>query len=559
MTASPTTGSAVSEATQRLSLLVRSAGTEDVDVSEVEACVKEDADVMFVAEGQRRPVLQELVARGAEDAVRACLQTPRDLDFSVVSDDGGTVLCELCSCPSEEAAVRMLRLIRTRLETHPQDVVRWAAVNSYENDFLSVAADRQRLSLFFAEAADVPYYADQVEAIPLTLRVWSWDHDALEPDEQALVRVADPGMYRVASRVTGRFARLMEQVDGRFPSPDPREVRRLVEEGADVTFSEYENGSVLHELLWNGEFESALACIEASQHAIDFNRPDSCSRTLLHHVCGNFTCYLMPEQSVALLRAMLARIAEQEREDRATAAVDWMKETEWGDDFLSCAAEAQLLSSFWPLVRERVLAQLADHPAKGLPIKLRQQVWKFDWDDLSAEDKRYFSIDESFPARFSADRPTAELAKLCLLKGLDLECLRRAVDDGADIMVESLGDDPVLHAFLYRRSADPVQIILETKGRLDFTVTASDGWTALHYLVHGEASLEDKVKMLALVKKRVEEHPEDTFDWNMDDSRFGHTFAEEMCRFRLCDAFWPVLESVPYFQAERSAGRLADF
>lgn len=530
------------------------------DVDAVRDCVVNGADVGHRNAGNRS-ILHDLVARGLVACVRECLETTLPIDWTVVDDDSHrSIFHELCMATLPRvSAAEMLRMFVERIETHPSDVVEWGKECDWNNDFLSLAAFHQRLSLFFPHVRDQPYYADQIHPIELRCGVWQWDWEALNEADRLSIRFPEDEtrVFR-ASRLTGELAELCTRTSWQ---PDVDAVREYVQRGADVEFSDGSSemeGPILHKFVREGNVACALVCLKHSTKPIDFRLLNYWDRTLLHEVCGSF----MTSRAVRMLKAILDREDEQLEKNIDTEkriySIDWFAKTEYGETFFCNAAATQVLSVVWPMVKDRVLAFAEKHHPAFFPLQLMDSVsvFQWDWDALGQSDQRFFKLPRVWHIR-PDDVATAGLSKMCHMKEPDIEEVQRCVEAGGNVNSSDSCCDPILNRFLYGPSVKAVEACLKTKRPIDFTDVGSDGWTPLHFLTHSPNSPEVSGRMLRLIVERVSEHPEDNIVWNHTDNR-GQTFMESSDRLGKRSVFEEVLKDVPFFREKRDRSSSSD-
>eukprot|EP00796_Vickermania_ingenoplastis_P001139 gene1139-669_t len=368
---------------------------------------------------------------------------------------------------------------------------------------------------------------------------------------------ADPSLFLDASRETGALMLLGLSSNWR---PEPSEVQRLLEAGAEPMFTDSHgsdyfasgfpemNGSILHNFVRRGNVECVSLCLELSTRPIDFTQTDSWDRTLPQCLFGIFPA-LMPWRVEAMLKAMLERM----KADGTAGRVQWERLDDIQEDFFSAAADAQLLSTVVPLVRGLAVPYLERLDPPRVPIQLTCQPWQWDWDLLSPEDQELFRIKAQTDVRRGVDRPTAELSRLCLMDEPDVEVVERCVAAGGNVNASTSSCDPILNRFLYGPSVASVAACLRTPAAIDFTSVGSDGWTALHFLCYNEHGESTVVAMLKHILDRLRTHPGDTIDWGHSDNR-GYSIVMCVTLRGWLGAFWPLLRDVDYFQERRAAG-----
>lgn len=152
------------------------------------------ANVLYQNSAMRAPLLHQLISRGAVEAVRSCLTTPRLLDWTRTDDKGQTPLHLLCRTAMHQAT-DILVAIAHRLAAHPGDRIDWEQRDHQGVDFLTMVVQQQLLAALWPILREVPHFACQVDPIALRAQPALWDWELLPEDERDRLSVplaADP-------------------------------------------------------------------------------------------------------------------------------------------------------------------------------------------------------------------------------------------------------------------------------------------------------------------------------------------------------------------------------
>lgn len=248
-----------------------------------------------------------------------------------------------------------------------------------------------------------------------------------------------------------------------------------------------------------------------------------------------------------MLEAILDRLCRRSSGKTTTMAdiIDWEQTNDAGLDFLSLAAEHQMLSLVWDILKKyQVPFFFGERGAR--PHLLRTRVWGWDWERVreAGEAAHFTLLHDVLPA----SRPTAALERLTRLSAPNhLEAAARWVREGADIFFQSPEKDwPLLHHWVSEGNVGMVAACLESPLALDFRRTGGPfRYTVLHWLSDVNP-LEAGVEMLRCFLHRLERHPCDTVDWAQGDS-WGRSFLLRTAEAGRLSAFWPLLCHVPFF------------
>eukprot|EP00796_Vickermania_ingenoplastis_P011421 gene11421-7925_t len=380
---------ACNEATLRLfDTCLRSGNNATAD--EVYDCVRGNADILYHASEWDDPILHCFVKRGNTKAVAACLTTTRAINFAY---KGGrfrqTVLHLVCqgSLSCVETA-SMLSAIVERIETHPGDVVQWGQEDDYQRTALSYAVQYQKLNFFWSIVRNEAFFADSTKPISLKeLFVWKADWDSVG-DEQHYFSLEGSHFVNVEESTS----KLCQQCWDR--NPDAGTVLQLVHEGANILFQDpIEKLPLLHRFIADGHVECVSACLCTSQ-SIDFSTPCCLGCTPLHYLILRES---KPEEVRGLLHAVLNRLDSHPsdrvnwdhkaylpaRDDRGGYSVMNYEQS----NFISIAAQHQMLSVVWPIVKHRKESIFGCQRGR---YPLNCNVDPADWNNLDADGRGFF-------------------------------------------------------------------------------------------------------------------------------------------------------------------------
>lgn len=381
------------EATQRLAALCEQTGWDPSPAAVRRLVVEDGADVCARSNSARSRILHKLVEAGRVEAVKACLETPRAVDYTLNSNSfGSSVLHVACEghLPATTNAALMRALVY-RLETHPQDMVDWGQLNRDGRPVMGVAARYQRLHCLFPLVQHVPFFADMTERSRLDV-VWRWDWEALEEEERA-------GCFNVSGvtwiEADGPTARLYDL--SLRDEPDVGEVETCIAQGANIHFREPGpfSPTTLHHFFGKKGERVAASCVAAcfrTRAQVDFTMREPHCGTVLHWIClkGRHR-----DDVAALLQLVLLRLASRAALCDACEtsppllpdSIDWGLKHTNGKDFISRAANCRQLSVVWPVLKQHRVAYFLE---RGRPIPLHSRVYSGDWGALAQEDRRYF-------------------------------------------------------------------------------------------------------------------------------------------------------------------------
>lgn len=320
---------------------------------------------------------------------------------------------------------------------------------------------------------------------------------------------------------------------------DIEDIRRLVRDGADVSWKQsptdcptllrfalrYRTSALLACLTTNNNIDFAFAC--------GFN-----GETLLHLICRDT---FPPDEALAVLKAVLEHLRTHP-DDR----IDWAVR-DWNErEFISLSAETQMLSRFYPLLRD--MPYFAQRRQKNTPIPLHL-LYSWDWEALEESDKCCF--DTSKAEVIEANRFTGELwwCSHQWRQAADVCEVSRLVESGAEVNWRPNNETyPTLVGFALRRHTPALLECLKSPKNIDFSLSRYDeGDTVLHSICCVSSfSVADGTAILRAIVTHVERHPEDTIDWGQEDM-CGTDFIHEAAANGMLSAFYPIVRRVPYF------------
>eukprot|EP00796_Vickermania_ingenoplastis_P007689 gene7692-5394_t len=335
------------EPTQRLWDLCETTGWRP-SAADIRPVVQAGGDVCYQKNCFHHTILQQLIWAGATEAAKVCLETERALDFSRVGRFLTSILHLLCDVEvPDEVTSSMLSAIVHRLETHPGDIMDWSLENWDGNTAVIVAAQSQKLSLYWPIVRRVPYYTNAVQE-PIWLlgsNVWWWDWNALGPEEQEHFYLSHAEDCIQADRVTGTLWRLLCRLNAKNGRGEiPVLVASAVRDGANVLFS-HTADIILHNFIRNGVFPCVSACLQ-TEHVLDCTIRDESGMNPLHAV---FVGDKTGADTTALLQALLQRLHTQPER----TVVDWLQPNGAdGKSVFQMAADKMRFGLLWNLLRQ---------------------------------------------------------------------------------------------------------------------------------------------------------------------------------------------------------------
>lgn len=351
-------------------------------------------------------------------------------------------------------------------------------------------------------------------------------------------------------------------------------IQKCIENGADILYcdSSHEVRSrdwripVLHRFIEYGFVEAVRACLSTT-HPIDFTiaadygdegnfaSPYQHFKTPLQLLCELDS----DEAAVAILEAIIERLERTSfGRDTPMDIIEWGNET--GDDdelFLNNAGAHHRLSLFWPVVKNRV-PYFRDKVNNG-PIPLTDDVFSFDWDQLSTEDHECFDVENGVLG------PSESLNRLSMETRPNLRDVEKCLRD-PDINVSFIDDDQKiystsLHWFVFSGAVECFEACLTVPGlhrrqsenaasflyvdRIDFTVLNRQQQTILHMICEVACPATAK-RLIEAVVEHLQTHPADMVDWSQKN-RQGLSFIDCACVHQKLSLFWPIVKELPYF------------
>eukprot|EP00796_Vickermania_ingenoplastis_P007909 gene7909-biopygen4843 len=306
---------------------------------------------------------------------------------------------------------------------------------------------------------------------------------------------------------------------------------------------------VLSLLIRRGELEAVLACLE-SPTSIDFTRTTSPAAINPIHEIVFPNAAGWPEYNRKVLRAVVHRIARNPRDivDWSMKCVGFISRTSC--DFISLAAENQLLSVVWP----EVCSDVSYYADQTEPIQLTAGAWALDWERLGPQEQQLFH--KPF-VLLPGDERMSKLAIACQrFPEPDFDAIRDGVLDPTAPSLLT-GDIPVLAHFMRHGPMTVVKALLETQFPLNFSFkTTIRGITPLHVITWGwyapgapRKTAEDVADLLKLLLDHMDRQPEDKIDWGIRDHE-GHDAISRAAAYGHLCTFVQVLvyeRAVPYF------------
>lgn len=461
----------------------------DPDLDIVHECVADGANILFHSTGSD-PILHSLIKEGRVEAVRECLKTPLAIDFRAVDMGGLTPLhCVCVKKLKDETSVELLRACIQRLRLHRAgDTVDWKQLDHFGEDFFALASENQKLSVAWnciqqeirdgGEDAALP---DLSEPLPLRLRVWESDWNALGPENQQHFSIGTAQVMRMSPAT----ARLCKMLWASNLEENTEELCECVKSGADIFFKTPDMAvPFLYTLLEQQKTSAVLACLSAPA-PLELASPAKIGGkqwTILDYLCDPST---PPRVAARILQALVDHSVHY-LDDR----LDWSGEASSDPpvDFISRAAAFNRLSLFWPII-----CSVPHYMLLHRPIRLTK-VWQWDLEALKKESHNFIVSATGTPSIVHADRQTALLYELMWQSEPDPEEVATAVDAGANVCFS----DPTipvgarrgipLHSFLSRGMVKCATSCLQTKRRIDFSLKDSEGFTPSYCVLRAAKS-----------------------------------------------------------------------
>lgn len=205
-------------------------------------------------------LLRELIEHKGVDDLLTCLHSEASLCLTYRSSWGDTLLHIIATSfylsPPDAAAI--LAAVVHHAERHPKDIIHWEEENGEGETFISLAAAHQRLSLLYPLVRHMPYFGDRLQPIVLD-KVWKWDYESLDPDDQNAFDISKASHVWQANRATGQLWTLSFEKE-----PDVDAIRTAVRNGADVMFStEGVVCPILFQFCWRCSPLCIRACLDS--------------------------------------------------------------------------------------------------------------------------------------------------------------------------------------------------------------------------------------------------------------------------------------------------------
>lgn len=381
----------MSDPTRRLCELVKEYTITGVlDIDTLRECVSAGADVMYTAESRTEGlVLHKLAIDGHTEGFLTCLETARDINFTLVSNvgpsKGQTVLQYLAgkSCSEcVEGRVSMIKGIVDHIQRHPNDCVDWECRTRSGVDFINLVAQNHLLRHLYPVIRVMPYYQDQESPIPLS-EVWRFDYEALDETEKEELDISGAVIFE-SSEITALLWRLCEASEW-CPS-DTATFQKYVDSGADVMFigPGEESFPLLSILLLFNAIECVLIGLRTPR-ALDFTLEGKVKVTFLHCLAGLDGTVCPLTSFIAVLHAVIDHLTTHAGRDK----VDWGKQSWLEHECISVAAMRGRLSDWWGVVKSREVDYYVHHMG---PIVLNGGVEEEDWEKIPPEDKQRFLL-----------------------------------------------------------------------------------------------------------------------------------------------------------------------
>lgn len=344
-----------SEATAALDKLVSEHCSPDLHL--VEKYISEGADINARRTNEVSPtILHRIVLRGLVDVLRVCMKSTKGINFTRRDPFWGSALYCVCMADAPEVSRAMLEAIVVRIqEGHSGDEVEWEQLDEEGYDFLSLAADKQRLHILWPVVKQLPGFSTRTAPFFITATVYPFDWEQLGEERR---------FFSLTSGILDPTATLNAlSNDGQ---PNILAIQSCVNDGAKVS---HEKPNMKRTILHHFIFRDLVDCVEAcmaSRKPIDFTVRDVDGYTPLHLAC------LCEPQSLA--SEMLGILSRRILKFRAGDKVDLAQPDSQGRDVFSFAASRGILHVAWACLRE--LPQVMNLRAR---IPLTVWVAREDW------------------------------------------------------------------------------------------------------------------------------------------------------------------------------------
>lgn len=329
---------------------------------------------------------------------------------------------------------------------------------------------------------------------------------------------------------------------------DPIKVERLVKAGADVTYRT--SDQILPTFLLfglTGRVDCFIACLATAQ-PMNFSKgfvqwtfysPESGKEVNFSPNALFYTCHgRSPEEATKMMTAVLNRLNQNIPGDK----VNWenVMNSQPPRNFITIAADNSLIHVHWPLIKE-----LPHFVAKKEPIPIQTAVCGADWEKISEEERKRFSLKSGF-----VDEYTAELFKLCVNHPPDVDAIRRCVAAGARIQHKTISSVSPVDILLVNCNVDCVAACMQTPRSVDFML-CDHGWSILDLICIFSHDEEKARGMLQVMVDRIAKNvPGDKVDWDQRDF-YGHDFFSYAAEYDLLHVVWPIVKKLPHFKAKK--------
>lgn len=333
-------------------------------------------------------------------------------------------------------------------------------------------------------------------------------------------------------------------------------VRDLVRGGADIFYTpdKYEADPILHQLVRGGEVEAFLVCLEGPKD-LDFTVSDTMWNTVPQCIAQSTRI------SVRDIQRMMEAVV-QHIERHPCDAVNWSNQNNDGKDFVDLAAENELLSVLYTVVKD--MPHFSDQTE---PMALKA-CWVQDVAALDDVDRAAFDVSQA--KTYVADESTSRLWRLCEMGGWNLaepeavSVFEKCVKDGADVLFVRPGmERPILFELLRCGGKKCVLAAVRTLPAFDYTTlcggsNADRTWSVLHCLARQDPahpSFPDVLAILHAIIDHVALHPASRIDWGLKDGE-GNECISLAALWGWLSMWWAVVtaRAVPYYV--QHAGRI---
>lgn len=484
------------------------------DLDEFKKCLMNGGDFQRISDDENCHSLCRVAACGPAELFEACMEAPYPIDFTKGDVHDGQSIMHIIAlespCPSE-----MMQALLRRIQRHPEDTIDWKQKSFEGKDFLTVAGECQRLSILW------PLVESYFPQRPIKIGVaWIVDLGHLCASGCNVFKVFDIGETVETSPSTARLWQLVEHCE-----ENEEIILKCLAEGADINFSPPHDSDSIATRTIKIRSVTFLRAYMGSMHMIDFTQISG-GESLLHVLASE---RMPPSIAVEMLQLICERL-----EKHPLDKVDWGQKNEYGEDFLTLAADNQLLSSFWPLIKEMPFFGDRVEPF-ALPL-----AWEWDLEALSPDDRKNFTVEDVVEASHS----TARLWKMhlnCAPRNEVKECIA----EGADVhFYTSNGCTSLLELAAFSSDTALFNIFMGSPSRIFFTRNRF----FYGIVVSFELSNSYVTELFECIKERLDTHPDDLVDWGQwfDEKKDLIVLAAEHQRL---SALWPVLKDVPFFSA----------